>query len=240
MKKILIPVIMLIISSYSLNGQKLKDVLYLKNGSIIYGTLMEITDNQYKLRTSDGSLFIYGSDEVEKYIKEASHFEGRRESGMGFALEAGFLIGSQSSRYALPFSFNFLGEYTFKTLNSIGIGSGVEFIGQTYTPLFLEYKHLFSENKSTPFIFFRGGAIFYLGDDENTDSYNYYYNREYRGGPSITAGTGISWCKDEFETYLSFAYRFAHTSYTETNNPGFETVYKTSYNRLEIKFGFLF
>jgi len=170
MRKLILPLIILIITACNVSAQKLKDVVYLKNGSIIYGTLMEISDNQYKIRTSDGSLFIYNESEVEKYIKETPHFDGRLENGFGFNLEAGFMIGSQSSQYVLPFSFNFEGRYTFQTLNSVGIGSGVEFIGQTYTPLYVEYKHLLSNKKSTPFFFMRGGRLFFLGDDESTDN----------------------------------------------------------------------
>ena len=39
--------------------------------------------------------------------------------------------------------------------------------------------------------------------------------RIYKGGGSFTFGTGISWAKEDYETYLSFAYRYAHTSYTQ-------------------------
>ena len=242
MKKLIFPLVILIFISTDLSAQRLKDVLYLQNGSIIYGTLMEISDKQYKIKTTDGSLFIFSESEVEKYVKEAPTFEGRIENGFGFAFEAGFLVGSQSSQYSLPFSFNFQGKYTFQTLNSVGVGSGVEFIGQTYTPLFAEYKHLISDKKNSPFLFLRGGGLIYLGDDQNSDPYYYpnNYNRKYRGGASLTAGTGISWCKEDFETYLSFAYRFARTSYEETSYNGYKTTYKTSLNRLEIKFGFIF
>jgi len=50
---------------------KTKDALYLKNGSVIYGKLLEISENRYKIQTSDGSLFNYSSDEVDKFLKES-------------------------------------------------------------------------------------------------------------------------------------------------------------------------
>ena len=61
MKKISLFVIMLIFTVINLSAQKNKDVLYLKNGSIIYGKLMEVIDNQYKIKTPDGSLFVFFS-----------------------------------------------------------------------------------------------------------------------------------------------------------------------------------
>jgi hypothetical protein len=241
MKKYLTLVIMLTFIALPLMGQKTKDAIYLKNGSIIYGKLMEISDDQYKIQTSDGSLFIYSFGEVDKFIKESPRFEGRKNSGAGFALEAGLLIGSQNSEFDAPFSFNLIVNYTTITKNILGIGSGVEFMGSTFSPLFFEYKRLFYDRKTTPFIFFRGGALIHAGGDEESDPSNpYYYPKDYKGGASLGIGTGISWAKEDIETYLTFAYRYAQTSYKQRNYNDITYTYKNNYNRLEVKFGFKF
>jgi hypothetical protein len=243
MKKSLFVIILLTAFIFSLSAQKSKDVLYLKNGSKLYGKLLEVTDNQYKLKTNDGSIFIYPQAEVDKFENETIAFEGRKTSGFGFALEAGFLVGAQNTEYDAPFSFNFLGSYTKNTKNIFGIGSGVEFIGESFMPLFAEYKRLISDKKTTPFIFFRGGKLFHLsGHEVSTDSYypQYDYSKSYDGGFSMTIGTGISWVRNENETYLSFAYRNAYTSYTQLNYNNQLATYKTTLNRLEVKFGFRF
>ncbi|MCX6253156.1 MAG: hypothetical protein NTV31_01620 [Bacteroidia bacterium] len=243
MKKYLLTLIMLIIILFPLSAQKTKDVLYLKNGSLIYGKLMEVTDSMYKIKTSDGSLFIYSLPEVEKFVNETPLFDGRKKSGLGFVLEAGLLVGAQSSDYDAPFSFNFLANVTSNTKDIIGLGSGVEYLGQPFMPLFLEYKRLLSDRKTTPFIFIRGGKLFHLnGDEQNTDSYYPQYDnpKSYRGGGSFTIGTGISWANEYNETYLSFAYRNVHTSYSQKNYQSQTATYKNSFNRLEIKFGFRF
>jgi hypothetical protein len=243
MKKLIAFVIMLIFILFPIAAQKTKDVLYLKNGSTIYCKLMEVTDSQYKIKTSDGSIFIYSLPEVEKFVNEIPQFEGRKKSGLGFVLEAGFLVGAQSSEYKTPFSFNFLLNTTVNTKNIFGLGSGVEYLGQPFTPIFLEYKYLFSDRKTTPFFFVRGGKLFHLkGDEQNTDSTYPQYNevKSYDGGGTFTLGTGISWANEDSETYLSFAYRNVHTSYTQTNYNNQEATYKNTYNRLEVKFGFRF
>jgi hypothetical protein len=243
MKKFIVLVILLIITGLQMYSQKSRDVLYLKNGSIIYGTVVEISDNQYKIRTSDGSIFVFSGAEIDKYVKEAFTFEDRKKSGTGLALEAGFLVGPADGEYVLPFSFNLLVNYTLNTMDIIGIGSGAEFIGKTFTPIFFEYKHILYDRKTSPFIFFRSGGLVHLGQDDEISSsiypqYNYKY--EYRGGASLTIGTGISWAKDDFEKYLSFAYRYARTSYIEKNYSQQEATFVNNYNRLEIKFGFRF
>ncbi len=48
-----------------------RDVVYLKNGSIIKGEIIEqIMGESVKIQTADGSIFIYKSAEVEKITKE--------------------------------------------------------------------------------------------------------------------------------------------------------------------------
>jgi hypothetical protein len=243
MKNYLTTIILLILTFLPLSAQKKKDALYLKNGSIIYGKLIEITENQYKIQSSDGSLFIYSLSDVDKFVKESPLFTGRKEDGFGIALEAGLLIGAQNTTYEAPFSFNFLGSYTFDTKHIISIGSGVEFMGVPYTPMFMEYKYLLKESKNCPFLFARGGGLLHLGSDETESPENEYDRKNYRGGFSCAFGTGISWAKEDIEPYLSFAYRYASTSYdqkTYYNGSYRDYTYQDTYNRLEIKFGFRF
>jgi hypothetical protein len=241
MKKHLILLIMLTIIIFPLSAQKTKDALYLKNGSIIYGKLINISDGRYGIQTSDGSFYNYATDEVDKFVREAPRFEGRRVGGAGFALEAGLLVGSQNSEFNAPFSFNILVNYTTGTKNIFGIGSGVEFLGSAFSPVFFEYKRLFTERKTTPFIFFRGGAIIHTGGDDESDPYNqYYYPKDYKGGASLGIGTGVSWAKEDGETYLSFAYRYAQTSYKQNSYNDIMYTYKINFNRLEVKLGFKF
>jgi len=241
MKKNLIILILLTMIALPLSAQRTKDALYLKNGSIIYGRLLEIADEKYRIQTLDGSLFSFSSGEVDRFVKELPRYDGRKTSGFGFVIEAGLLIGSPESEISAPFSFNIIGNYTSGTNNIFGIGSGVEFFGSGFAPLFFEYKRLFNDRKTAPFIFFRGGTLFHTGgDDETYDYNNSYYPRDYKGGASLAIGTGISWAKEDLETYLSFAYRYAQTSYKQKNYNDIVYTYKNNFNRLEVKFGFKF
>jgi hypothetical protein len=241
MKKLTLFFFLLIIILLPLEGQKSKDALYLKNGSIINGKLIEMTDNQYKIQTNDGSLMIYPISDVEKYAKTTSSYLGRRNSGPGFSFEAGCLVGAQTTDYKAPFSFDFLGNFTIKTKNIISLGSGVEFIGVPFAPIFLEYKYLFTDKNASPFFFARCGQLFHLAREYNADYvYDPYGKTDYKGGVSLAIGTGVSWSKEDIEPYLSFAYRYAETSYKMKNYTNYTSTYFNSYNRLEIKFGFKF
>jgi len=213
MKKQFVIILLLALIVWPAFSQKSKDAVYLKNGSIIYGKLLEISDNIYKIQTSDGSLFNFRSDEVEKFVKETPRFESRKTSGPGFALEGGLLVGSQSSEVSAPFSFNIILNLTSSTKNIFGIGSGVEFLGSTFSPVFIEVKRLLNDKKTAPFVFMRGGALIHTGGNDDDDPYNpYYYPKTYKGGGTFLIGTGISWAKEDIEAYLSFGYRYAQTS----------------------------
>lgn len=52
-------------------SQETLDVLYLKNGSIIKGTIIEQIPNEtLKIQTKDGSIFVYNFSEVSKITRE--------------------------------------------------------------------------------------------------------------------------------------------------------------------------
>ena len=58
-----------------------RDVVYLKNGSIIKGTIVEIIPGAtIKIKTSDGSIFIYPMEEVLRTEKEESSERPRRNA----------------------------------------------------------------------------------------------------------------------------------------------------------------
>ncbi len=63
----------MLLSSISALAQNYEDVVYLKNGSIIRGTIVEKDPNaNVKIETKDGSLFVYPYSEVERTAQEES------------------------------------------------------------------------------------------------------------------------------------------------------------------------
>ena len=82
-----------------------------------------------------------------------------------------------------------------------------------------------------------------MGSDKSSTSFydpNNTGPKDYKGGVSLTFGSGISWAKEDYAVFLSFAYRYAHTSYVQNEYNRGEVTYNDSLNRLEIKFGFTF
>ena len=63
--------IILTFSTVILHAQQYEDVVYLKNGSIIHGIILEqIPGESIKIQTKDGNTFVFKMDEVQKMTKE--------------------------------------------------------------------------------------------------------------------------------------------------------------------------
>ncbi|MGD1046485.1 MAG: hypothetical protein ABR936_14345 [Bacteroidota bacterium] len=70
--RLILLVAVIVLSMTALIAQT-KDVVYLKNGSVIKGSILEmIPDKSIKIQTADGNIFVYNMSEVEKISKEAA------------------------------------------------------------------------------------------------------------------------------------------------------------------------
>jgi|JI10StandDraft_1071094.scaffolds.fasta_scaffold24488_10 hypothetical protein len=72
MKKLFNLSLLLLVSILAHSQNNLEEVVYLKNGSIIRGTIIEQIPNEtLKIQTKDGNIFVYKFDEIVKTTKEA-------------------------------------------------------------------------------------------------------------------------------------------------------------------------
>lgn len=76
-----------------LQAQQLQDVVYLKNGGMIRGIIIEqVPGTSLKIQTRDGSVFVYRMDEIERITREApadAAARGPAHSGFAIAGEVG-------------------------------------------------------------------------------------------------------------------------------------------------------
>lgn len=72
MTKRLFVIIAILFAGFALNAQEqMRDVVYLKNGGITKGIIIELNPNEnLKVQMADGSVFVYKMDEVERVEKE--------------------------------------------------------------------------------------------------------------------------------------------------------------------------
>ncbi|MEE1302668.1 MAG: hypothetical protein UHD64_07800 [Bacteroidales bacterium] len=72
MSKKLFVLFAILVSGFAIFAQsEMRDVVYLKNGSVVKGTIVEqVIGESLRIDTPDGSIFVYKMDEIEKIEKE--------------------------------------------------------------------------------------------------------------------------------------------------------------------------
>jgi hypothetical protein len=81
MKAFLICLVLLVVVCSMGFGQERQDVVYLKNGDIRKGTIIENAPNDYiKVETADGSIFTIKYSEIERITKEAKSASASQQS----------------------------------------------------------------------------------------------------------------------------------------------------------------
>lgn len=173
-----------VLAAFALTGaaQRQVETVYLKNGSVIKGEVIEQVPGQsLKIRTRDGSIFVYQMDEVERITKEERPSSGAITEGLrglDFGVDLGLYIPTKSGLDVMP-SIEFSLGKRFSPQFYAGIGTGVYIptsgSADWNVPITANAKVFFSLNGTNimPFGDFKFGYVFNTGKDE-----------------SITTGTG--------------------------------------------------
>ncbi len=244
----------LLISIPLLAQKRMQDVVYLKNGSIIRGTIvLQDPGKLIKLKTSDNSLWVFTNEQIDS-ITQPVKVMIRQKAGYYNLTEAGFLAGNYSNATRAIFSIINVNSWCFKNGISTGIGVGVELSKESYLPIVADIRYFFKQKRSVPFVSFQAGysiplggsydQIIYAIDDRRMNPVYYpgpipdYTNDPISatGGFLVNPGIGLQTPLNEnLAITFSAGYRYMRYSYTRND-------YKLDidYNRLSLKIGLLF
>ena len=181
MRKILFIISVLFIS-VAFAQDNFDEVIYLKNGSILRGTIVEQIPNQtVKIQTKDGNVFVYNFSEVEKITKEESINKTRRLKDEPLRLKKGFTGMTELGVLFVPnipfFSFNQVIGSRISQHYSIGLGVGIDVNRYLlFVPITLDNRIYFLKNNLTPFLNLAPGyALLTEGKGFNTHSFTAKY-----------------------------------------------------------------
>ncbi len=249
--KYYIAIIILIFISVQINAQDSdisKDKLVLKNGSIIYGKLLNYNPSKIiEFKLADNTVLSipdsnivsiqtnyisYQNDMPDNYIK-------RFYSYVAFSLSPGNSISN--SRYGSSFSGTGIGvEYTAQFRLSkylfTGFGAGI----QTYNtiekaifyPVFIDLMTLVKSSKSSPFFRIQLGY-------SPVSSSNEDYLTGYKGGLMFNPAFGIKFGTKNLDYTLDFNYKYQKASFDYKYNNSSSTK-DIIYKRFSFRFGVLF
>lgn len=191
-------------------AQATRDVIQLKNGSLLKGQIIEQSPpDNLKLQTADGSVFVYRYDEIEKITREEVKIlktENKTEPpdfneyggtfGLGIAIGGGGIVGA-------PLRFNFSRKFAFEA----GVFIRPMYIEKEYIK-YDYYGHIIGSYNEEKFIFppmIALGFDFFFSEQFNSYKQKIYkQGLLFRFGHTLTDAIGenmfaIGWAKERFK-----------------------------------------
>ena len=149
-------------------AQTYQETVYLKNGSIIKGTVLEQeAGGNIKIMTSDGSIFVYKSDEVQKITKEAVS-SSRSKSSKGTASADGEAFRGWRVSPGLGIGTTF-GDYAMAS-GVLEFGLGKDVSDQIYLGFGAQGSIPFKEGVDPSFSAFLENRIYYRIPQQGADT----------------------------------------------------------------------
>ena len=244
MKKVLLLVAIFFLSVFSAFAQKYEDVVYLKNGSIIHGIIIEqVINESLKIQTRDGNVFVFDIADVQKITKEIPKTpavfddeddddEKDEKSGAwgNFNNPRGYL---GLVEYQIPtvflgsgaFGVDYVNGYRVCPQFAVGIGLGFETFcfKNIQIPLYLHLRSDILKMRVSPYIAFNVGYNFDVsgGFDVATDSATVWY---YMSGVFFKPQVGVSYnLKKNNRMTVGLSFNFQKVSKDSYMSDGYYT-----------------
>jgi len=238
---------------YSQSGYE--DVVYLKNGSIIHGVIIEQVPNvSIKIQTKDKNVFVFMMDEVQKITKEESPSAVTSHSGkekriltkdnikkrgytniteITFGREQlqnhsnNALTGNAESGSQLSIGIQSSNGFLFNPHFFAGLGVGLHFYpGMALVPFFADARYYFTKKPKTAFVAAGIGYSF-----SYMEVFGFESTKDYFGGFMLNPAFGVKihFRKDK-AIALSLGYRYQEARiYTHNSIFNNSTPYRTDY-----------
>jgi hypothetical protein len=250
MKAIIGIIILSSLSLLSLAQNSMEDVVYLKNGGIVRGKIIEYFPDQHvKIESIGGNVWVFTAAEIDRLEKEEAigNMRNRKtvklhEKGYFNHTSLGLNISTNSSYYyyyepMLTASIYTINAYRFSNGMSLGLGIGPDFTGYPSFPLFIDGRYEFTKNKLTPIAIIQAGYTIVADGSSEAD-----YDLDYVGGYLLNAKFGIKASfSDHSALIISLGYK-RQEQYSKYFNPNLNTTVKRrdEFNRFLVTLGFEF
>lgn len=168
-----------------------------------------------------------------------------RSAGYHVQFTAGILAGKTKIGREYNMSFQVSNGYQFNNGFSLGIGSGAERLAVPIIPLYGEISYHLINNQFSPYMFLKAGYGFaFVERKESQYYYEDYTNAnpwDSEGGFMFNVGVGIAnFTWDRAAVLIAVGYRYQRVIETLKMWNGMQREVESNFNRIEVKFGFLF
>lgn len=221
-------------------SQAREDIVYLFNGSILRGKIIENISGVKTTIEIVGRNIIVVPDSTIRMILVNQVIPWTKPENIASPVEmtanVNFYGGSKNSG-----GFTFITSYHFPFRLSTGAGIGIEWFDHQQIPFVADVKYFFQKGWWTPYVYAQAGYAVPLSEKGDTE-----WTQNHGGTlAGIGAGMRINFSRRN-ALIFSMGYRYQKTE--TVNNPypwssyypQYETIQYDEYNRLTFSFGFLF
>lgn len=174
LKVLLIQLFIFAVGSLSAQNAPTKEVVYLKNGSIIKGNIIEwIPNESLTIQTADKSIFVCKISDIERVKRETEEIQApvkQKTQQKTTAYESNIALGygASSGKYGLDvLCFNWVYGKNLDKHHFIGGGTGVRHfdgINMTMIPVLVDYRYRINDNDIAPFVRLSAGYSINVSD----------------------------------------------------------------------------
>jgi hypothetical protein len=225
------------------------DALYLNNGSILRGKVLESTPGKgVRIEIVGNNVLFIPENEIQKVVMREENTQPTDPTVEPSKIELFPQIhlfggGDQS------WGFTTAVAYKFPFRLSAGAGTGVEWFSGAMLPVFATVNYKILPGTLSPYLYGQAGYAFSI--DNSQDNYYYYYGQNQKNHGGFMGGIGAGLRKDFSSSAtiaFSIGYRFQQTKITSEYNPYYDGdpshVMKTErtekYNRIALSVGIIF
>lgn len=204
-----------------LSFSQINRVVKLKNGSEIRGEVLPSQDNSIRLKTRDGSIWVFQNSEIDTIFRPRMDYV---QSRFYNRTTIGGLAGEQAA-----FSAQTVNGYSFNGRINTGLGLGIEkYQWNRYLSLFGDVQYNILKRQNTPYLNLAGGLVKPFQKSEIN-----------KGGFFLSGSVGfIHYFTPNIGFTTSVGYRFSQLEYRSWWWEDFKTFHQ--YNQFEIRFGLTF
>lgn len=227
--------------SISANAQKTitEDVVYLKNGSIIRGKIIENKPNEsIRVQTEGRNEWVFRMDEIEKITKEEFILKKdffSKNKGIYNTIGTGLIIGNRTNwNTNINFTNYYAIGYKFHRLLGTGGAAGLDLIDDIlFIPLMLDVRGKLLDKAVTPYYAVQAGYSFPVNSSNLSDN-------ELKGGIIFNSSLGLQFSLSKDVAILVDAGIKIQKYNTHRQTWGGEINQDITLRRLTMRLGFIF
>lgn len=223
-----------------------EDVVYMKNGTILRGKLLEYSPaGDVKVEILGGTVLVYPAADVDKITKEPAKSGSvlqqpltngynsyvrppkkpfvYKTKGIGNITDVGLMIGSEAG-----VAIHTIGQYVFNPRLQLGAGIGIDRLtwGLKLAPIYIDFRgEVLKESPITPMYIAQAGWTLPMESNDGD------WITNVKGGPMAAFGFGLKFnTRYGLRYHLSLTYKMEKASFDQQNWGGWpQTVNGTFY-----------